>query len=137
MRPPPPALSQANLSTIEINFRERQPAIEGTETEGKGVPTIVVGHDRVISHPIILLIEQGYFAKVSSGIEAFRLGSPGGCLTPMYIIRMDSASTDPELSQRLRWASGRGKTPVFVRRVAEAALIAYIPDDPAQDVFRA
>jgi len=28
----------------------------------------------------------------------------------------------------LRWASESGNTPVFVRRVAEAALIACIPD---------
>jgi hypothetical protein len=41
---------------------------------------------------------------------------------------MDSARTDPELSQRLRRASERGNTPVFVRRVAEAALIASSPD---------
>ena len=31
---------------------------------------------------------------------------------------MDSAHTDPELSQWLRWASERGKTPMFVRTVA-------------------
>jgi hypothetical protein len=51
-------VSQANLSTIEINFRERQTAVEGTATEGNGVPTIVVAQDRAISHPFILLIEQ-------------------------------------------------------------------------------
>ena len=58
MRPLLPSVSQTNLSTIEINFRETQPAIEGTATEGNGVPTIVVAQDRAISHPIILLIEQ-------------------------------------------------------------------------------
>ncbi len=43
---------------------------------------------------------------------------------------MDSANTDPELSQWLQWASERGSTPMFVRTVAEAALIACIPDYP-------
>ena len=37
---------------------------------------------------------------------------------------MDSARTDPELSQWLRWASARGNTPMFARMVAEAALVA-------------
>ena len=41
---------------------------------------------------------------------------------------MRSANTDPELRQWLRWASEGGKTPMFVRTVAEAALIACIPD---------
>ena len=41
---------------------------------------------------------------------------------------MGSASTDPELQDWLRWASARGKTPTFVRTVAGAALVAYIPD---------
>jgi hypothetical protein len=41
---------------------------------------------------------------------------------------MDSAHTDPELSQWLRWASERGNTPTFVRTVAEADLIACLPD---------
>jgi hypothetical protein len=86
-RPPSPSVSQANLSTTEINFLESHPAVEGTATEGNGVPTIVVGHDRIISHPMILLIEHGHFAEVSSGSEAFRLGSPGGSLTAMYIVR--------------------------------------------------
>jgi hypothetical protein len=57
-RIPLPAVGQANLGTIEINFCEQQPAVEGTSTEGNGVPTIVVAQDREISHPIILLIEQ-------------------------------------------------------------------------------
>ena len=52
-RIPLPAVGQANLSAIEIDFRERQPAAEGTGTEGYGVPTIVVGLDRIISHPMI------------------------------------------------------------------------------------
>ena len=39
-----------------------------------------------------------------------------------------SAHTDPKLSRWLRWASERGNTPTFVRTVAEAALIACIPD---------
>lgn len=41
---------------------------------------------------------------------------------------MDSRRTDPELSQWLRWASERGKVPMFVRTVAEAARMACIPD---------
>lgn len=41
---------------------------------------------------------------------------------------MDSANTDPELRDWLRWASDSARTPCFVRRVAEAALIACIPD---------
>jgi hypothetical protein len=41
---------------------------------------------------------------------------------------MVSANTDPELSQWLRWASESGNTPMFVRKVAEAALIACMPD---------
>jgi hypothetical protein len=41
---------------------------------------------------------------------------------------MDSANTDPELHRWLRWASERGNAPAFVRRVAEAALIASMPD---------
>jgi hypothetical protein len=41
---------------------------------------------------------------------------------------MISASTDPELRDWLRWASERGNTPAFVRRVAQAALIACSPD---------
>ena len=57
-RIPLPSVSQANLSTIEINFRERQPAVEGTATEGNGVPATVVAQARAISHPIPLLIEQ-------------------------------------------------------------------------------
>jgi hypothetical protein len=80
-RIPLPAVGQANLGTIETDFCERQPAVEGTSTEGYGVPTIVVGHDRIISHPMILLIENGHFAEVSSESEAFRLRSPGGSLT--------------------------------------------------------
>jgi hypothetical protein len=41
---------------------------------------------------------------------------------------MDSPHTDPELRDWLRWASESGNTPTFVRTVAEAALIACIPD---------
>jgi hypothetical protein len=41
---------------------------------------------------------------------------------------MDSAHTDPELSQWLRWASKRGNTPMLVRTVAEAAPMACPPD---------
>ena len=41
---------------------------------------------------------------------------------------MDSANTDPELRAWLRWASESGNTPMFVRTVAEAALIACSPD---------
>jgi len=37
---------------------------------------------------------------------------------------MNTAHTDPELSQWLRWASERGNTPMFVRTVAEAARMA-------------
>jgi hypothetical protein len=41
---------------------------------------------------------------------------------------MDSAHTDPELSQWLRWASEQGRTHAFVRMVAKAALMACTPD---------
>jgi len=41
---------------------------------------------------------------------------------------MDSASADPELRQWLRWASESGKVPSYVRTVAEAALLACVPD---------
>jgi hypothetical protein len=40
----------------------------------------------------------------------------------------DSAYTDPELRDGLRWASESGNTPTFVRTVARAALIACSPD---------
>ena len=46
----------------------------------------------------------------------------------MYAVPMDSAFTDPELCHLLRWASESGNTPSFVRRVAEAALLACSPD---------
>jgi hypothetical protein len=41
---------------------------------------------------------------------------------------MYSANTDPELSEWLHWASESGKVPVFVRMVAEVALLACSPD---------
>jgi hypothetical protein len=41
---------------------------------------------------------------------------------------MDSPHTGPEVRQWLRWASERGNTPMFARTVAEAALVACIPD---------
>jgi len=41
---------------------------------------------------------------------------------------MDSANTDPELRDWLRWASEGGSTPMFMRKVAEAALIACSTD---------
>ena len=41
---------------------------------------------------------------------------------------MDSTNTDPELRKWLRWAAEGGNTPMFVRRVTEAALIACSPD---------
>jgi len=40
---------------------------------------------------------------------------------------MDSPHTDPELHLWLRWASESGRTPMFVREVVEAALIASLP----------
>jgi hypothetical protein len=40
----------------------------------------------------------------------------------------DSPHTGPEFHDWLRWASERGNTPTFVCKVAEAALIACIPD---------
>jgi hypothetical protein len=46
----------------------------------------------------------------------------------MYAVPMDSAFTDPELRDWLRWASESGNTPVFMRTVAEAAVIACTPD---------
>src|ERR1035441_3924019 len=78
-RPPLPPVSQANLSTIEINFRERQPAIEGTATEGDGVPTIVVAQDRAISHPIILLIEQCFARPARSANRTPGENPADGC----------------------------------------------------------
>ena len=54
------------------------------------------------------------------------------CSNPCPVVKslcvMDSAPTDPGLSQRLRWASKGGNTPRFVRMVAEAALMACKPD---------
>jgi hypothetical protein len=41
---------------------------------------------------------------------------------------MDSANTDPELRDWLRWASEEGNAPAFVRTVAQAALIACSTD---------
>ena len=64
---------------------------------------------------------MGHFAEVSSESEALRLSSLGGSLTPMYTVPMDSAFIDPELRDWLRWASESGRTPVFVRTVAQAA----------------
>ena len=40
----------------------------------------------------------------------------------------DSAHTDPELRDWLGWASEGGKVPIFVRTVAEAALMACLPE---------
>jgi hypothetical protein len=41
---------------------------------------------------------------------------------------VDSAYTDPELRDRLRWASEGGNVPMFVRTVAEATRMACAPD---------
>jgi len=41
---------------------------------------------------------------------------------------MDSANTNPEVRQGLRWASESGKVPTFVRTVADVALIASSAD---------
>jgi hypothetical protein len=41
---------------------------------------------------------------------------------------MLSAHTDPELRDWLRRASEGGRTPTFVRTIAEAAFMACIPD---------
>ena len=41
---------------------------------------------------------------------------------------MHSTNTDPELRDWLRWASESGSTPMFVRRVADAACLACSPD---------
>ena len=71
---------------------------------------------------------MGHFAEVSSESEALRLSSLGGSLTPMYTVPMASAVIDPELRDWLRWASESGNTPMFVRSVAEAALVACTPD---------
>jgi hypothetical protein len=40
----------------------------------------------------------------------------------------ESANTDPELRGWLRWAVECSNTPMFVRTLAEAALIACSPD---------
>ena len=71
---------------------------------------------------------MGHFAEVSSESETLRLRSPGESLTPMYTVPMDSAFTDPGLRDWLRWASESANTPMFVRTVAKAALIACSPD---------
>ena len=47
-----------------------------------------------------------------------------GCISTV----MDSPHDDPELLPWLRWASTQGNTPMFVRTVAEAALMACSPD---------
>ena len=41
---------------------------------------------------------------------------------------MDSANTDLEMREWLRWAAEGGNAPMFVRLVAEAALVACSPD---------
>jgi hypothetical protein len=41
---------------------------------------------------------------------------------------MNSANTDLELRDWLRWASEDGNAPAFVCTVAEAALLACVPD---------
>jgi hypothetical protein len=41
---------------------------------------------------------------------------------------MDSTTTDPELRQWLRWASELGNAPAFVRKVADAACLACLPE---------
>ena len=41
---------------------------------------------------------------------------------------MDVAKNDPELRLWLRWACESPNTPIFIRTVAEAALIACSPD---------
>jgi len=49
---------------------------------------------------------------------------------------MNSAETAPELRQLLPWTSDRSSTSIFVRTVAEAALMASLPDhEPLQLVF--
>jgi hypothetical protein len=52
------------------------------------------------------------------------------------LFSMNSAKTVPELRQLLPWASERGRTLIFVRTVAEAALMASFPDhELLQPVF--
>ena len=41
---------------------------------------------------------------------------------------MTCAATDPELRDWFLWTSENGNTPSFVRKVAQAALIASLPD---------
>jgi hypothetical protein len=41
---------------------------------------------------------------------------------------MASANTEPELRDWLRWAAEDGNLPAFVRKLAEAALLASMPD---------
>ena len=54
---------------------------------------------------------------------------PTPSVAPRRILpMMDSASTDSELRHWLRWAAEGGNTPIFVRTVANAALIACSPD---------
>jgi len=39
-----------------------------------------------------------------------------------------SATTDPNLHDWLRWASGSGEAPSFIRAIAEAASLVDLPD---------
>ncbi len=45
-----------------------------------------------------------------------------------YIPTLISTGADPERRDWLRWASESANTPMFVRTVAEAALMACTPD---------
>jgi nucleoside-diphosphate-sugar epimerase len=73
------------------------------------------------------LLDAGYRVRV---FDVMFYGDAG--LTKVRdhieVIEGDIRSFPPELLDWLRWASESGNTPVFVRRVAEAALIACIPD---------
>ena len=48
--------------------------------------------------------------------------------TRRILLMTDSANTDLELPGWLRWGAEGGNTPMFVRTVAEAALVACSPD---------
>ena len=71
-----------------------------------GSPRLLLAHDRVISHPVILLIEHGHFAEGSSESEALRLGSPGGSLTAMYTVRDEICLHRPRTASSVPLGSG-------------------------------
>jgi len=89
-----PILERLKSTSAKGSLRQR-----GLQRKAMGSPRLGLATTASISHPMILLFEHGHIAEVSSGSEAFRLRSPGGCLTPMCTVPTDSAHTDLDLSQ--------------------------------------